>query len=236
MRVNYLIILACIGASFLAWTQVTDPVYAQENLVFSYDNLVAGRVWTLVTALFIHASTLHLFGNMLFLFVFGNTLEKMIGRNNHLMVFFVGGFTAFLLSLPFFPPNTGMLGASAAIFTTAAGVMLMKPLKFSWIFLMPQGLVAIVYFVYNAAIIYYGESAFGYDPNIGYIAHIIGFVVGLPFGIAWSAQWKKNLLITVVLFGVYLGLVAAFAVLFGPQSPITTFSFGSVFGQSPFQV
>ncbi|HEY4657095.1 MAG TPA: rhomboid family intramembrane serine protease [Candidatus Bathyarchaeia archaeon] len=236
MRINYLIILACIGASFWAWTQVTDAVFAQENLVFSYENLVAGRVWTLVTALFIHASTLHLFGNMLFLFVFGNTLEKMIGRNNHLLVFFVGGLTAFLLSLPFFPPDTGMLGASAAIFTTAAGVMLMKPLKFSWIFMMPQGLVAIVYFVYNVVIVYDPSSVPGFDANVGYIAHIIGFVVGVPFGIAWSTQWKKNLFITVVLFGVYLGLVAAFAVLFGPQSPINTFSFGSVFGQSPFHV
>ncbi len=189
----------------------------EQNLVFSYDNLVAGRVWTLVTALFVHASTLHLFGNMLFLFVFGNTLEKMIGRNNHLLVFFVGGFTAFLLSLPFFSHDTGMLGASAAIFTIAACVMLMKPLKFSWIFMMPQGLVAIVYFVYNVAIVYDPSLIPGYDSSVAYIAHIIGFVTGLPFGIVWSEHWKKNLLITVALFGIYLGVLATAAALFGLQ-------------------
>ncbi|HEY4822978.1 MAG TPA: rhomboid family intramembrane serine protease [Candidatus Bathyarchaeia archaeon] len=217
MRINYLLILACIGASFWAWTRVTDPVFVEQNLVFSYDNLVAGRVWTLVTALFVHASTLHLFGNMLFLFVFGNTLEKMIGRNNHLLVFFVGGFTAFLLSLPFFSHDTGMLGASAAIFTIAACVMLMKPLKFSWIFMMPQGLVAIVYFVYNVAIVYDPSLIPGYDASVAYIAHIIGFVTGLPFGIVWSEHWKKNLLITVALFGIYLGVLATAAALFGLQ-------------------
>ncbi len=230
MRANYLLILGCTLASLWAWTQVTDPVAAEQNLVFSYNNLAAGRVWTLITALFVHASVPHLFGNMLFLFVFGNTLEKMIGRNNHLLVFFVGGFTAFLLSLPFFTPDTGMLGASAAIFTVAACVMLMKPLKFSWIFLMPQGLVAIIYFIYNVAIVYNPSLIPGYDASVAYIAHIIGFTVGIPFGITWSDNWKKNLLITVGLFTIYLAILAVASALFGLQGPLGVFSLSWPFG------
>src|SRR5438876_3654627 len=175
LRVNYLLILGCVGLSLWAWQQ--DPDFIDTNFVFSWNNLLAGRVWTLFTALFLHASPTHLFGNMLFLFVFGNTLEKMIGRNYHLIVFFLGGFTAFLLSMLFFSPDTGMLGASAAIFTLAACVMLMKPLKFSWLFLAPQGLVAIIYFVYNAVLLYDPTliPGLGYDPSVAYIAHIIGF-------------------------------------------------------------
>ena len=201
-----------------AWNQ--DPNFVGQNLVFSQDNLLAGRVWTLVTALFVHASPLHLFGNMLFLFVFGNTLEKMIGRNYHLIVFFLGGFTAFLLSMLFFTPDTGMLGASAAIFTLAACVMLMKPLKFSWLFLAPQGLVAIIYFVYNAVLVYDPTliPGLGYDPSVAYIAHIIGFTFGVPFGISWSPQWKKNILITLGLLGIY-GAVLLVAVLVLGLSP-----------------
>ncbi len=219
MRVNYLLILGCIAASLWAWSPSVDPAFADQNLIFSRDNLLAGRVWTLVTALFVHATPLHLFGNMLFLFVFGNTLEKMIGRNYHLLVFFTGGFTAFLLSMPFFPPGEGMLGASAAIFTLAAGVMLMRPLKFSWLFMAPQGLVAVIYFVYNVLIVYNPDPSriAGYDPNVAYIAHIIGFVVGLPFGIAWSERWKRNLVITAGLFAIYLGILATARVLFGLQ-------------------
>lgn len=219
MRVNYLLILGCIAASLWAWNQ--DPAFVDANLVFSQNNLLAGKVWTLVTALFVHASVLHLFGNMLFLFVFGNTLEKMIGRDYHLLVFFLGGFTAFLLSMPFFSPDTGMLGASAAIFTLAACIMLMKPLKFSWLFLAPQGLVAIIYFLYNVVLVYDPTliKGLGYDPSIAYIAHIIGFTVGVPFGIVWSQHWKKNLLITLGLLGMYLGVLATAAVLFG-LSPI----------------
>jgi membrane associated rhomboid family serine protease len=212
------LILGCIAASLWAWNQ--DPNFVGQNLVFSQDNLLAGRVWTLVTALFVHASPLHLFGNMLFLFVFGNTLEKMIGRNYHLIVFFLGGFTAFLLSMPFFTPDTGMLGASAAIFTLAACVMLMKPLKFSWLFLAPQGLVAIIYFVYNAVLVYDPTliPGLGYDPSVAYIAHIIGFTFGVPFGISWSPQWKKNILITLGLLGIY-GAVLLVAVLVLGLSP-----------------
>jgi membrane associated rhomboid family serine protease len=222
LKVNYLLILGCIAASLLAWNQdKMNPGFVDQYLVFSQNNLLAGKVWTLATALFVHASPLHLFGNMLFLFVFGNTLEKMIGRDYHLLVFFLGGFTAFLLSMPFFSPDTGMLGASAAIFTLAACIMLMKPLKFSWLFLAPQGLVAIIYFLYNVVLVYDPTliKGLGYDPSIAYIAHIIGFTVGVPFGIVWSQHWKKNLLITLGLLGMYLGVLATAAVLFG-LSPI----------------
>src|SRR2546427_6320322 len=110
MRVNWFLMLACVLASLYAWQQ--DPNWAEQNLVFSLNNFYAGRVWTLVTALFVHASWEHLLGNLPFLFVFGNTLEKMIGRNNHLLVFFLGGFTSFLLPpiIGIYSPDTGMLG------------------------------------------------------------------------------------------------------------------------------
>src|SRR5438034_2117503 len=144
MRVNWFLILGCVLASLYAWQQ--DPNWADQNLVFSLNNLLAGRVWTLVTALFVHASVPHLLGNMPFLFVFGNTLEKMIGRDNHLLVFFIGGLNSFLLTplLGIYSPDTGILGASAAIVTLAAWVILLTPLKFNWHLLAAQGVVAII--------------------------------------------------------------------------------------------
>jgi membrane associated rhomboid family serine protease len=220
VRVNYLLILGCVGLSLWAWQQ--DPNFIDTNFVFSWNNLLAGRVWTLVTALFLHASPAHLLGNMLFLFVFGNTLEKMIGRDYHLAVFFIGGFTAFLLppALGIYPPDTGMLGASAAIFTLAACVMLMNPLKFSFLFMAPQGLIAMLYFLYNVVLVYTPSLIPGYDPSVAYIAHIIGFTVGIPFGIAWSKRWKRNLLITLGLFGLYLAILTILATFFGLSLPL----------------
>jgi len=56
---------------------------------------------------------------------------------------------------------------------------------------MPQGLVAILYFIYNIAAVY-----FEVQGNVAFISHIIGFAIGIPFGIVWSKDWKRNLLIT----------------------------------------
>jgi len=112
--------------------------------------------------------------------------------------FFVGGVLSFPLSLPFFLPDATFVGASAAIFTLAAVVMLLKPLRFSWLLLLPVGMVAIVYFLYNALAVY-----FNLQSHVAYISHVIGFSLGIPFGIAWSPNWKKNLAISVVLLIIY---------------------------------
>ncbi|MBO0887783.1 rhomboid family intramembrane serine protease [Candidatus Bathyarchaeota archaeon] len=230
MRINWFLMLGCVLASLYAWQVASTPegqTWAEQNLVFSLNNLLAGRVWTLATALFVHASIQHLLGNLPFLFVFGNTLERMIGRNNHLVVFFLGGFTSFLLPPIFgiYSPDTYMLGASAAIFTLAACVMLMSPLKFSWLFLAPQGLVAIIYFTINAIIVtdpaILGQGLF--NPGVAYIAHVIGFTVGIPFGIAWSQKWKRNLLITLGLFGLYIIILLVLATIFGTSLPFGIF-------------
>lgn len=209
MKINLLLILACIAASLWAWQQ--EPGFAQRNLIFTLNNLEKGRVWTLVAALFVHANILHLFGNMLFLFVFGSTLEKTVGPRQLVLVFFTGGFASFILGVAFTPRLTGMLGASAAIFALAACVMLVRPLKFSWLFLAPQGLIAIIYFIYNVVIVYEKSRIPGYDPHVAYVAHIIGFLTGIPFGIALSDHWKRNHLITVLLLATYLALVSGAA-------------------------
>ena len=209
MKINSLLIIACIAVSLWAWQQ--EPSFAEKNLIFSLSNLEKGRVWTLVAALFVHANVLHLFGNMLFLFVFGNTLEKTVGPGKLLTIFFIGGWVSFIVGVAFMPCGTGMLGASAAIFALAGCVMLVRPLKFSWLFLAPQGLIAIIYFVYNVVIVYEKSRIRGYDPQVAYVAHIIGFLTGLPFGIALSDHWKKNLLITLLLLGIYLAIVTGAA-------------------------
>ena len=68
-----------------------------------------------------------------------------------LAAFFLGGVLSFGLSIPFFAPDATFVGASAAIFTLTAVVMLLKPLRFSLLLLMPVGLVAVLYFLYNTA-------------------------------------------------------------------------------------
>jgi membrane associated rhomboid family serine protease len=200
MRATNVLILVCVLISLYGWT--ADPAFVQQNLIFSLKNFLEGRVWTLVTAIFLHANLIHLLGNMIFLYVFGNTLESVSNSKRMLLAFFLGGALSFLLSTPFFPSDATFVGASAAIFTLTAVVMLLKPLRFSWLLLMPVGLVAVLYFVYNAVAVYYHVQG-----NVAYISHIIGFSIGLPLGIAWSEQWKRNLLISIGLLLVYAVLL-----------------------------
>jgi membrane associated rhomboid family serine protease len=141
---------------------------------------------------------------MLFLFVFGNTLEDEFGADKTLGVFFLGGVLSFIISAFCYGMKTIMIGASAAIFTLMAVVMLTKPLKFSWLFLMPLGLVAILYLLFNIAAAYYLK-----DGTVGYLAHVIGFLVGFPFGMAWSrGKWIRNLLITILVLIAYALLLS----------------------------
>jgi len=60
-----------------------------------------------------------------------------------------------------------------------------------------------LYFLYNGLAVYYHLQS-----NVAYISHIIGFSLGLPHGIAWSPQWKRNLLISIRL------LIAYFVILY----------------------
>ena len=201
MRAANVLILLCVAASLYAWT--ADSVTVEHDLTFSLQNLLDGRVWTVVTGIFVHANFLHLFGNMIFLYVFGNTLERVAGAKRMLSAFFLGGVLSFLLSLPFFPPGTTFLGASAAIFTLTAVVMLIEPLRFSILLLMPVGLVAVLYLLYNAMAVHYNIQS-----NVAYVSHMIGFSIGIPIGIAWSPRWKRNLLVSIGLLGAYFILLS----------------------------
>jgi membrane associated rhomboid family serine protease len=198
-RINF-VILACIGVSIIVW--LLGDVQLEENLAFSTNSLVQGKVWTLVTALFVHADIFHLAGNMIFLYAFGNALEKEVGTAKTYLAFFAGGVLSLLLGVFFYDPNVYLIGASAAIFTLTAVVLLVKPLKFSFIFFMPLGLVALIYIIYNIVAVQTGV-----EGNVAYVSHVIGFAVGIPMGAMWSKNLVRNLLITLGLLILYLFIV-----------------------------
>lgn len=186
------------------------PLFA-DFLVYSGRQFVDGAFWTLVTALFVHANLVHLIGNMVFLYVFGNVVEDSVGGKLMITAFFVGGVGSFLISTLYYGYDCVMIGASAAIFTLAAVSMLIKPLKQSLLFFfMPLGLVAILLFIFNLFAVH-----FSLGGNVGYAAHVTGFLIGIPFGIALSeGKWMKNLGITILLLIAFVALVYLIRLLF----------------------
>ena len=88
MKITYGIILVCV-IIYAAFNMVpeweVDDLY--ENFGFSGENLFAGKIWTIVTSIFVHGSFLHLISNMLALFFFGRALEEDVPNDRFLVIF-----------------------------------------------------------------------------------------------------------------------------------------------------
>ena len=191
MKLTNFLILLCISITLYVWG-------TKENLAFSEYALYNGGYYTIITGLFVHANSVHLFGNMLFLYVFGNSLEDEVGAFNTALVFFTGGVLSFILSIPFYP-GANMVGASAAIFSVMAALLLVRRPGYSFQFLSPIGPLALLYFIFNLAAVGNGTGG-----NVAYISHIIGFIIGLFFGARWNKKWRESLLLTLLLLAGYI--------------------------------
>lgn len=190
MKVTHLLISFSVALSVYAWNS-SDNLSFNSSTIFHY---------TLLTALFVHANIVHLLGNIAFLYVFGSMLEDEIGAFRITILFFVGGVLSFILSIPFYP-DASMVGASAAIFALMATLLLVRRPTVSIQFLSPIGPMVILFFIFNILAVHSSEKT-----NIAYVSHVIGFVIGLCFGMRWNPEWKKSLLYTLILLGIYVVL------------------------------
>lgn len=145
---------------------------------------------TLLTSMFMHGGIAHIAGNMLFLWIFGDNLENVMGHKKYLFFYLICGVLAGLahvLSSAWLNQSTLVpsLGASGAISGVLAGYMLSFPRRrvhvwflFS-ILSLPAFLVVGLWFVFqliNGMGMLGGEEAAG---GVAYAAHIGGFIAGL---------------------------------------------------------
>jgi rhomboid family protein len=146
-------------------------------------------LYTVVTSMFIHASWLHLGGNMVYLWVFGNVIERHIMSSIRFTSFyFVCGFAATALQVAMSPSLTiPNLGASGAIAGILGGFLLLYPHdEILTVFLIPipipVPLSAIIlvgfWFLFQlvSGLLSLGDLASG---GVAYFAHVGGFVAGL---------------------------------------------------------
>jgi rhomboid protease GluP len=93
-----------------------------DSIVFQWGQvngriLFEGAYWQLFSSMFIHATIIHLVGNMLFLLIFGLRGEEMFSLPEYLAIYLVGGLVGNVLSLIIFDPYFVSVGASGAIFS-----------------------------------------------------------------------------------------------------------------------
>ncbi len=129
------------------------------------------RPWTLITAIFLHGSIVHLFYNLFALALFGTILEHNVGSRKFLFVFFVSGLFASIASVPFY---NSVLGASGAIFGIIGTLTILKPKMVIWVYGMPMPM-------FLAAIIWVILDILGiFSPgNTANIAHLAGLFIGI---------------------------------------------------------
>jgi membrane associated rhomboid family serine protease len=135
---------------------------------------------TLITCLFVHGNFMHVFGNMIFLFVFGDDIEEALGHWRFLGFYLacgVGAGLAFVLSDP--SSTTGLIGASGAIAGVVAAYLLFRPCaKVTCLLgLIPLRLRA-YWIIGGWAIWQFVEVASREQDGIAYSAHIGGLITG----------------------------------------------------------
>jgi membrane associated rhomboid family serine protease len=141
-------------------------------------------------AMFLHGGWLHIGGNMLFLWIFGNNVEDRLGRVRFLLFYLVGGLAAAGLELAF-SPNSAVpsLGASGAIAAVLGSYLVMFPrarVLTLLFFILPITLRAeFVLGWWFVLQLFHGVAQQGTHVNGGtaYWAHVGGFVFGM--GATW---------------------------------------------------
>jgi membrane associated rhomboid family serine protease len=149
-------------------------------------------VWlTLLTSMFMHGGLLHLLGNMLFLWIFGNNIEDSMGRVRFIVFYVAGGLVALLAQTLLEPNSTApTIGASGAVAAVLGGYALLYPrarvvtlviiIFFITLIELPALLVLGLWFLVQ---LLYGTAELaqpvGGAGGVAYFAHIGGFIFGL---------------------------------------------------------
>ena len=168
--------------------EVTDPGTGERFTVPGLQPTPWSVYLTLLTSMFMHGGLAHLFGNMLFLWIFGDNIENSMGHLRYLLFYLVTGVLASFGHLATVvalgqDPYVPSLGASGAISGVLGGYLLLFPqravrvLIFRTITTVPAIVAIGLWFVFQviSGLGMLGGSATG----VAYGAHVGGFVAGL---------------------------------------------------------
>lgn len=151
-----------------------------------------GDITDLFTSMFMHGGWMHLIGNMLYLWIFGDNIEDRLGHIGYLLFYLAGGLAAALLQTLISPSSQiPMLGASGAIAAVLGAYLVMYPNSRVYTFI-PIGFYARVRLMPAIVVLGFwfllqlinGVGSLGAleEGGTAYFAHIGGFIFGLIIG------------------------------------------------------
>ena len=209
-RVTYALIAANI-AIFLAYWYGLKSEYALAEFFYSW-GLVPQVVMSghnlpsLISHMFLHGGWMHLGGNMLFLWIFGDNLEDLMGPAKFLAFYLLAGLAAAALQIGVDPASQApMVGASGAIAGVLGGYLLLFPRARVDVVI----ILIIIFKVFPVRAwimlcLWFGVQVFSgvttpvQEGGVAYYAHIGGFIAGLLLCLPlWQrlggrAYWQQN--------------------------------------------
>jgi len=195
--VIYMLIGINVGVFIL---ELSDP-WAYELMILDYGFIPrlltinpVEAILRMFTSMFLHADILHIFGNMLFLYVFGDNVEDRMGHGRFLFFYLFFGVVADLAHFMIDPTSiTPAIGASGAISGVMGAYMVMFPfakVRVFYRFFMVR-LPAIVYLGFWFLMQLF-ESMLPEYTGIAYWAHIGGFVTGVIVALLFFRRERRH--------------------------------------------
>ena len=136
-----------------------------------------------LSSMFMHGDIMHIFGNMMFLFIFGDNLENLLGHVRYALFYLVCGLAAALAQIVMDTDSViPMLGASGAISGVLGGYILLFPQRrvraiiFNFLTTVPAFVALGIWIAYQLITGYLTPAGTG---GVAYAAHIGGFFAGL---------------------------------------------------------
>ena len=185
-------LMAANIAVFLVMLSAQTSDYATYQIYNTYalvprDLFARAEFHTLFTSMFMHGGFMHLAGNMLFLWIFGDNMEDAFGHIPFVIFYLLGGLAAAAAQYASGPYSAvPMVGASGAIAAVMGGYLLLYPrakvdillilIIFFRIFTIPAWIMLGLWFALQLV------NGVNVDPETGgvaYWAHAGGFVIGL---------------------------------------------------------
>ena len=158
--------------------------------------------YTLISCMFLHGGWMHLIGNMLFLWVFADNIEAIIGTFNFLLFYLLGGIVASAIHIFFNPySEVPMVGASGAISAVMGAYLILFPasrIKVLVLIFFRSFYIPAIFFLgfWIVQQMFAGFGSLGVtEQNTGGVAwwaHIGGFIFGVVSGFIAKSAYKNK--------------------------------------------
>ncbi len=139
-------------------------------------------------SMFLHGSLLHIGGNMLFLWIFGNNIEDRFGHVPYLLFYLAAGLVAAAAQVAAQPHSTvPIIGASGAIAGVMGAYLVLYPSALILTYIFPI-FVLRIRAAYVLLFWFVTQFFVGANSDVAWMAHVGGFAFGVIVGLVWRAE------------------------------------------------